>query len=130
VSAGRPWYANLRPLAVPVVAAYIIVSVVYVIIRAAKSVDNIASPTYGKIVLAFEALGMVSLLHSGLNHVYKVRTHLLGHLHHIVMVEAATSGKLHTDLQQRTVTDITKTMQLPASEHLRRTDLCFCMGMR
>ena len=70
--AGRPWYANLRPLAVPVVLAYIVICVVYVVIRATKSVDNIASPTYGKIVLAFEALGMVSLLQAGLNHLYKV----------------------------------------------------------
>ena len=78
LAAGRPWYANIRLLAVPVVAAYVIVCIVYVIIRALKSVDHIASPAYGKVVLAFEALGMVSLLQAGINHLYKV-----GQIHHV-----------------------------------------------
>ena len=71
-SAGRPWYANLRPLAIPVVAAYILICIVYIVIRALKSVDAIASPAFGKVVLAFEVLGMVSLLQAGINHIYKV----------------------------------------------------------
>ena len=71
-NADRPWYTNLRPLAIPVVAAYVVVCIVYTFIRALKSVDAIASPAYGKVVLAFEVLGMVSLLQAGINHLYKV----------------------------------------------------------
>lgn len=129
VSAGRPWYTNLRPLAVPVVAGYVIICIMYIVIRAARSIQNISAPGYGILILVMEALGMVSLLQAGLNHLYKVRTHLRGHMHHIKISEAATSGNLHIDLQQRTRTDITKTKQLSV-RHLSRTDLCFCTRMR
>lgn len=70
--ADRPWYTNVRIMAVPVVLAYIIICIVYIIIRAAKSISRISAPAYGIVVLIMEALGMVSLLQAGINHLYKV----------------------------------------------------------
>ena len=70
--AGRPWYTNIRPLAVPVVTGYVITCILYIVIRAAKSIRNISAPGYGVLVLVMEALGMVSLLQAGINHLYKV----------------------------------------------------------
>lgn len=75
-AADRPWYANLRPLAVPVVVAYVAISIAYIVIRAKDSIKGISAPAYGWVVLSAEILGMVSLLQAAINHVYKVNSHL------------------------------------------------------
>ena len=54
------------------VAAYIVICIVYIVIRATKSIQHISAPAYGIVVLVMEALGMVSLLQAGVNHLYKV----------------------------------------------------------
>ena len=51
---------------------YVIICILYIAIRAAKSIQNISAPGYGVLVLVMEALGMVSLLQAGINHLYKV----------------------------------------------------------